>query len=97
MSRKPPAKQSRERYSALLKNLDRDAYIIDVTPNAVYLIGARRHSTYYAMIDFLYRATGTATYVIQTSDLGTTITNIATADSDQTGSTADTTDVVVPI
>ena len=56
-------KQSRERYAALLKNLDRDAYIIDVTPNAVYLIGARSHSTYYAMIDFLYRATGTATYI----------------------------------
>ena len=41
-------------------------------------------------------ATGTATYVIQTSDLGTTITNSATANSDQNGPATDTNNVVVP-
>ena len=41
-------------------------------------------------------ATGTATYVIATGDLGTTISNIAETNSDQDGPASDTSDVVVP-
>ncbi|HRU05941.1 MAG TPA: DUF4838 domain-containing protein [Candidatus Brocadiia bacterium] len=59
----PDTRASRERHAADLKGLDRDAYVIEVTPKAVYLSGARPHSGGYAMVDFLYRATGAATYI----------------------------------
>ena len=41
-------------------------------------------------------ATGTADYVVQTGDLGTSIVNIATVDSDQTDEDTDTNTVPVP-
>ncbi len=40
--------------------------------------------------------TATLTYTIQASDLGTSIVNIATADSDQTGPVTDTNTIIVP-
>ena len=56
-------KVARDKYGSLLKDVDRDSYIISVTPKAVYLIGARPHSTQFAMADFLYRHMGIATYI----------------------------------
>jgi len=56
-------KTARERHGAILKTQDRDAYVVQVTPNAVYLCGARRHSDEYAMFDFLQEELGIATYI----------------------------------
>lgn len=55
--------QARQRLGKLTAQIDRDGYIVEVTPQAVYLLGARDHSSEYAMIDFLEQATGTATYI----------------------------------
>lgn len=56
-------KAAKQRHGDVLASIDRDGYIVEVTSGAVYLIGARRHSTYYAMADFLYSAMGIATYI----------------------------------
>lgn len=55
--------QSQERLGMLTANIDRDGYIVEITPHAVYLLGAREHSSEYAMIDFLEQAAGVATYI----------------------------------
>lgn len=56
-------KASRERHGKILESLDRDAYIVEVTPNVVYLAGARQHSNGYAILDFLEKEMGIATYI----------------------------------
>ena len=54
---------AKEKFADVFVGVDRDSYLICVTPNAVYLIGTRPHATQYAMADFLYRYLGIATYI----------------------------------
>lgn len=56
-------KASRERHGEILQGLDRDAYVVEITPHAVYLVGARSHSNGYATLDFLEKELGIATYI----------------------------------
>ncbi|MHC4874834.1 MAG: hypothetical protein ACYTFY_23565 [Planctomycetota bacterium] len=56
-------KAAKEKYSGILKCIDRDSYIVSVTSNKAYIIGARRHSFYYGMADFLYSYLRIATYI----------------------------------
>ena len=59
----PDTRASRQRHADRLATLDRDSYVVEITPAAVYLAGARAHSGGYAMLDFLERTMGIATYI----------------------------------
>jgi hypothetical protein len=54
---------ARDRFGNVLRNLDRDSYVVSVESNAVYLIGARPHSSEYAQADFLRTSLGIDTYI----------------------------------